>query len=62
MLIIKKIAEQISKFSARVGMLSIAVLLFMTVGDVIGRFVLNHPIPGTFELTKLLFALSVFFS
>jgi TRAP-type C4-dicarboxylate transport system permease small subunit len=62
MVIIKKIAESISNFAARVGMLAIAVLLFMTVGDVIGRFVFNHPIPGTFELTKILFALSVFFS
>jgi len=43
-------------------MLTIFLLLVMTVGDVVGRFFFKHPIPGTFELTKLFFALSVFFS
>jgi TRAP-type C4-dicarboxylate transport system permease small subunit len=62
MMIIKKIAGLISELAAKIGMLSIGVLLFMTVGDVLGRFLFNHPIPGTFEVTKILFALSVFFS
>jgi TRAP-type C4-dicarboxylate transport system permease small subunit len=43
-------------------MLGVFLLLVMTVGDVLGRFFFNHPIPGTFELTKLFLALTVFFS
>ena len=59
---IKKTAGIISMIAARIGMLAIVILLFLTVADVLGRFILNKPIPGTFELTKILFALSVFFS
>jgi TRAP-type C4-dicarboxylate transport system permease small subunit len=43
-------------------MVSVFILLALTVGDVVGRFVFNKPIPGTFELTKIIFALSAFFS
>ena len=62
MKLIKKIIGISCEVSARIGMLTIFILLVLTVGDVLGRFVFNHPIPGTFELTKILFALSVFFS
>ena len=62
MKLIKKITEVLNTLSARIGMLAIVILLFMTVSDVAGRFILNRPIPGTFELSKILFALSVFFS
>ncbi len=58
----KKIVGTCCEISARIGMLSIFILLVMTVGDVAGRFIFNRPIPGTFELTKILFALSTFFS
>lgn len=59
---IKKIITFSCEAAAVVGMLSIFILLILTVADVVGRFVFNHPIPGTFELTKILFAVSVFFS
>lgn len=62
MLLIKKIIRVSCEISAKIGMASIFILLLLTVADVIGRFIFNHPIPGTFELTKILFALSVFFS
>jgi TRAP-type transport system small permease protein len=62
MKLIQKISSTLNTLSARIGMLAIVLLLFMTVSDVAGRFLLNKPIPGTFELSKLLFALSVFFS
>jgi TRAP-type transport system small permease protein len=62
MLLIKKIIRVSCEISAKIGMAAIFILLLLTVGDVIGRFIFNHPIPGTFELTKILFALSVFFS
>ena len=62
MLLIKKIVKACCEVSAKIGMAAIFVLLALTVCDVLGRFILNRPIPGTFEVTKILFALSVFFS
>ncbi|MFH2115869.1 MAG: TRAP transporter small permease [Spirochaetota bacterium] len=62
MQVIRKIVGISCEFSARIGMLAIFVLLALTVSDVIGRYTLNKPIPGAFELTKILFALSAFFS
>ena len=59
---IKRFAGIVSLISSRIGMLAITILLFLTVGDVLGRYAFNAPIPGTYELTKILFALSVFFS
>jgi len=60
--VVKSIARICSTVAARVGMAAIFLLLVMTVGDVLGRYIFNHPIPGTFELTKIFFAISVFFS
>jgi TRAP-type transport system small permease protein len=60
--VVKSIARFFSTVAARVGMVAIFLLLVMTVGDVLGRYIFNHPIPGTFELTKIFFAISVFFS
>ncbi|GFE88454.1 hypothetical protein GCM10011488_34080 [Steroidobacter agaridevorans] len=46
--------------------LTAAVLLFammiVTVVDVIGRYFLSRPLPGAFELTEILLALTVFIS
>lgn len=36
-------------------------LMLLTVGDVAGRYLLNRPITGTYELTGLFAALAVFF-
>lgn len=58
----KKLVEICCEVSAKIGMLAVFLLLALTVGDVIGRFVFNRPIPGTFELIKIVFALSAFFS
>lgn len=62
MQLIKKIVKFFCEISAKIGMAAIFILLALTVCDVLGRFILNRPIPGTFEVTKILFALSVFFS
>ena len=62
MKLIKKIVDICCNVAGKIGMASIFVLLFLTVGDVAGRFLFTHPIPGTYEITKILFALSVFFS
>jgi TRAP-type transport system small permease protein len=62
MQLFQKIVKRCCEFSAWIGMLTVGVLLVMTVCDVLGRFFFKHPFPGTFELTKLFFALSVFYS
>lgn len=62
MQLIKKIVKICCEASAKIGMLAIFILLALTVCDVLGRFIFNRPIPGTYELAKILFALSVFFS
>ena len=60
--LIKKIVKVSCEISAKIGMAAIFILLALTVGDVLGRYIFTKPIPGTFELSKILFALSVFFS
>ncbi len=62
MQLIKRIVKICCEISAKIGMAAIFILLALTVCDVLGRFIFNKPIPGTFEVTKILFALSVFFS
>ncbi len=60
--LIKKIVDICCNIAGKIGMAAIFILLFLTVGDVLGRFIFTRPIPGTYEVTKILFALSVFFS
>ena len=45
-----------------VGLAVLLLLMLVTVADVIGRYVFDHPIPGTFELTGLMLAMIVFFA
>ncbi|WP_172328218.1 TRAP transporter small permease [Mangrovicoccus sp. HB161399] len=40
--------------------LLLAALILVTVTDVVGRYILNAPLPGAFELTQILLALLVF--
>lgn len=42
------------------GSIALALLMFFTVADVFGRYFLNYPIPGTFELTEMLMVPIVF--
>ncbi|HEU4342596.1 MAG TPA: TRAP transporter small permease [Candidatus Binatia bacterium] len=42
------------------GSIALALLMFLTVADVFGRYLFNQPIPGTFELTEMLMVLIVF--
>ena len=47
-----------TRFIARVGACFLIPLMIMTAADVVGRDILNHPIPGTVELSQ--YMLSVF--
>ena len=46
----------------KVGLAILLLMMFLTVGDVVGRYFFNAPISGTFELTKFMLALVVFFA
>jgi TRAP-type transport system small permease protein len=50
----------INRFLTDVGSIALAVLMFLTVADVFGRYLFNQPVPGTFELTEMLMVLIVF--
>jgi TRAP-type transport system small permease protein len=49
-----------NRFLTHIGSIALAVLMFVTVADVFGRYLFNRPVPGTFELTEMLMALIVF--
>ena len=45
----------------KVGLAILLLMMFLTVGDVVGRYFFKAPISGTFELTNFMLALIVFF-
>jgi len=44
----------------KIGLAVLLLMMFLTVGDVLGRYFLAKPIPGTFEVTNFMLALLVF--
>lgn len=55
-----KISGLFSHVFARVGCLALFMMMCLTVVDVIGRFVFNSPILGSFEITQYLIVVMVF--
>lgn len=58
---VKKAIKMFSKSIAYIGAIITALMMFLTVADVLGRRFLNMPIPGVFELTKFGLVLTVSF-
>jgi TRAP-type C4-dicarboxylate transport system permease small subunit len=50
----------INRFLTHIGSIALAVLMFLTVADVLARYLLNWPVTGTFELTEMLMVPIVF--
>lgn len=50
----------INRFLTYVGSIGLALLMFLTVADVFGRYLLNRPVPGAFELTEMSMVFIVF--
>lgn len=46
----------------KVGLAILLLMMFLTVGDVVGRHFFKSPISGTYELTNFMLALVVFFA
>jgi TRAP-type C4-dicarboxylate transport system permease small subunit len=58
----KRVVTATTQGALRVSQVAILFLMFLTVGDVLGRFLFNRPITGTFELTEIGLAVAVFTS
>lgn len=57
----KRVIRHISSILCYFGMGALAILTLLGMGDVFGRYLLNKPITGTFEISGLLLAGIVFF-
>lgn len=59
---LEKIIIPINTVTHKVSKLILFLMMLLTTGDVAGRYFLNKPITGTYELTGLGLALIIFFS
>lgn len=63
MQLLKKIAHVSNeKLLLKVSMAAILFMMFIVVGNVLGRAFFKNPVPGTFELTRISLAIIVFTS
>jgi len=56
----EKVSLVISRLLTHIGSIALALLMFLTVADVFGRYLLNRPVAGTYELTEMFMVLIVF--
>jgi len=61
---VERVTSPPNRWLHKVAMFVLLALMFLTVGDVIGRYLVNRipgfgPIPGTFELTEFMLAVVV---
>jgi TRAP-type C4-dicarboxylate transport system permease small subunit len=56
----ERIVFPIAEIMHKIGLGILFLLMALTVGDVVGRYFLAAPIPGTFEVTNFMLALIVF--
>jgi TRAP-type transport system small permease protein len=57
---VERVSLNINRFLTHLGSIALAVLMLLTVADVFGRYFLNRPAPGKFELTELFMVFIVF--
>jgi TRAP-type C4-dicarboxylate transport system permease small subunit len=57
---VEKLSLTINRLLTHVASFALAVLMFLTVADVFGRYLLNRPVSGTFELTEMSMVLIAF--
>jgi TRAP-type C4-dicarboxylate transport system permease small subunit len=51
---------RVNRLLAHLGSTALVLLMFLTVADVVGRYLFNRPVPGTFELTEMIMVPIVF--
>lgn len=59
MQLFKKIVYTSNGYLLKVSMVVLLCMMFLVVGNVLGRFFFSTPIPGTFELTRIFLAIIV---
>jgi TRAP-type C4-dicarboxylate transport system permease small subunit len=57
---VENLSLNINRLFTHIASFALAVLMFLTVADVSGRYFLNRPVAGTFELTEMSMVLIVF--
>jgi TRAP-type C4-dicarboxylate transport system permease small subunit len=56
----RRVSLVVNKFLTHIGSIALAILMFLTVADVAGRYLFNRPVTGTFELTEMIMVPIVF--
>jgi len=59
---LERCISPLAKIMHKIGLAILLLMMFLTVGDVLGRYFLGLPIPGAFEVTNFMLALLVFFT
>ena len=59
---VERVTSPLIGIVRRGGLAILLLMMFLTVGNVVGRRFFKTPIPGTIELTELMLALVVFFA
>ena len=49
-----KIQGSVERGATFIGIMILLFLMFLTVGEVVGRYVFNHPVPGSYEISELM--------
>jgi TRAP-type C4-dicarboxylate transport system permease small subunit len=57
---IVKIINSVSQYMGYVATSVLTLMMLLTVSDVFGRYFINHPIPGTTEISELMMVVVVF--
>ena len=59
--VIQKLIRKITNTFCYIGMGMLVILMFLGAADVLGRYFLNRPIKGAYEVSEILLAAIVFF-
>ena len=53
------LSERVTLWLARAGSIGLAIMMFLTLADVVGR-IFDHPVAGTVELTELIMGMIIY--
>jgi TRAP-type C4-dicarboxylate transport system permease small subunit len=57
---VRRVSFVINRLLSYVAAGALGLLMFLTVADIVGRYVFSRPVPGTFELTEMSMVFIVF--
>ena len=59
--VLRKVVNPLSRTDNIIGTAFLLGMMLLTTGDVISRYFINYPIPGTFELVEFMLSIVIFF-